>query len=114
MKTDQKKKKRKITKQQLIKNKHGEILITKLDDYVEPEKKVKEAKGDIRDANIYNFSSLVKEDVDEEEHKKKSEEVKEEKKEEKKKKKKKSKVKRKRKKKEKINNKIKKDKNRMI
>ena len=52
-------------KQQLIRDKNGEVLITKLDDYVEPEKKVKEAKGDIRDANIYNFASLVKAEEDE-------------------------------------------------
>ena len=54
-------------KQSLVRDKNGEILITKLDDYVEPEKQIKEAKGDIRDANIYNFSSLVKAEQDEEE-----------------------------------------------
>ena len=58
-------------KQEIIKDKHGEILITKLDEYIEPEKQVKEAKGDIRDANIYNFSSLVKAEADEEEQEKK-------------------------------------------
>ena len=56
-KEEKKKGKPKKIKQDLIKDKNGEILITKLDDYIEPEKKVKEAKGDVRDANIYNFAS---------------------------------------------------------
>ena len=51
---------KKKEKPQLIKDEHGEILITKLDEYIEPEKVVKEAKGDIRDANIYNFGALIK------------------------------------------------------
>ena len=65
-KEEKKESKPKKPKQEIIKDKYGEILITKLDDYVEPEKKVKEAKGDIRYANIYNFSSLVKAEEDEE------------------------------------------------
>ena len=48
------------------KDKHGEILITKLDDYVEPPKEVKEAKGDIRDANKYDFKALVDSEEEEE------------------------------------------------
>ena len=59
-KEEKKKEEPKKVKQKLIRDKNGEVLITKLDDYVEPEKKVKEAKGDVRDANIYNFASLVK------------------------------------------------------
>ena len=63
MKTRRKKKKKekeekpkKKKGQELIRDVHGEILITKLDEYVEPEKVVKEAKGDIRDANNYFWS----------------------------------------------------------
>ena len=33
--------KAKKPKQEILKDKHGEILITKLDDYIEPEKQVK-------------------------------------------------------------------------
>ena len=79
---EKKKEEPKKIKQELIRDKNGEVLITKLDDYIEPEKKIKEAKGDIRDANIYNFASLVKAEADEEEENEKKEEVKEEKKEE--------------------------------
>jgi hypothetical protein len=53
------KEKPKKKKLQLI---NGEVMITKLDEYIEPPKEVKEAKGDIRDANRYNFGALINSD----------------------------------------------------
>lgn len=41
-------------KKQLLKDKYGEIIINKLDTYVEPVKQVKEARGD---TSIKNYIS---------------------------------------------------------
>lgn len=50
------------------KDKHGEIIISKLDAYVEPTKTVKETRGDTKMTNKYNFGDLsFDEDEDEEE-----------------------------------------------
>ena len=66
-------------KKVFLKNALGDILITKLDDYVEPPKEVKEAKGDVRDANKYDFSALIDHSDDEEEVKETQKEEKKEK-----------------------------------
>jgi hypothetical protein len=50
-------------KKQLLKDKHGEIIITKLEEYVEPTKQVREARGDKRMQQGYDFGDLS---VDEE------------------------------------------------
>ena len=55
-------------KKPLHRDKHGEIVIDKLDAYVDPVKTVKEAKADVRDINRYNFKDLnigVKQEEDE-------------------------------------------------
>ena len=49
-------------KREKIKKINGEIMITKLDEYIEPPKEVKEAKGDVRDANKYNLNTLINKD----------------------------------------------------
>ncbi len=49
-------------------------MITKLDEYIEPPKEIKEAKGDIRDANRYNFGALINTDENDEEEEEKKEE----------------------------------------
>jgi hypothetical protein len=57
-------------------------MITKLDEYIEPPKEVKEAKGDVRDANRYNFGALINKDEESEEEEEKNENEKEKKEEE--------------------------------
>jgi len=52
---------------QILKDKFGEIIITKLDTYVEPHKAVKEARGDVRLQNNYNFGDLSYEENEDEE-----------------------------------------------
>ena len=56
----------KVEKKILIKDKHGEIIITKLEAYVEPSKTVKEARGDVRLQNNYNFGDVSYDESDEE------------------------------------------------
>ena len=55
-----------IEKKVLNKDKHGEIIITKLETYVEPSKIVKEARGDVRLQNNYNFGNVSYDESDEE------------------------------------------------
>jgi hypothetical protein len=54
-------------KKVLLKDKFGEIIINKLETYVEPTKGVKEARGDNRMANRYDFGDLSFDSDDEEE-----------------------------------------------
>ena len=54
-------------KRPLLKDKNGEIIINKLDTYIEPTKAVKEARGDTRMANRYNFGELSFDEDEEEE-----------------------------------------------
>ena len=68
----------KVEKKTLIKDKHGEIIITKLETYVEPSKIVKEARGDVRLQNNYNFGDVsYDESVEENEEDEEGEEVEE-------------------------------------
>jgi hypothetical protein len=60
-----------------LRDKHGEILVSKLEEYVEPTKQVREARGDVRLQNGYNFGDLSvdeSEDEDEEDDAEESEE----------------------------------------
>merc|ERR1711957_509143 len=57
----------KSPKRAILKDKTGEILITKLELYVEPVRAIREARADNRDKNSYNFGDLsVEESSDEE------------------------------------------------
>merc|ERR1711957_246517 len=57
----------KSPKRAILKDKTGEILITKLELYVEPVRAIREARADNRDKNNYNFGDLsVEESSDEE------------------------------------------------
>merc|ERR1712032_879708 len=58
---------KKEPKKPILKDKTGEILITKLEAYVEPVRAVKETRGDTRDTNKYNFGDLSVDESDEEE-----------------------------------------------
>jgi hypothetical protein len=62
----------------LVRDKHGEIVINKLDEYIEPTKGVREARGDVRLQNNYNFGDLSvdkSEDEEDEEEEESEEEV---------------------------------------
>jgi hypothetical protein len=68
------------------KDKHGEIIISTMDVYVEPSKAVKEARGDQRMMNKYDFGDLSYSEEDEQEEENQTETVNEEEEEKKKKK----------------------------
>ena len=69
------KKEVKEPKKPILKDKYGEIIINKLDDYVEPVKQVKEARGDLRLRNNYNFGDLSIDEDESSEYEEKNDDV---------------------------------------
>lgn len=65
----------KESKKPILKDKNGDIIINKLEDYREPERPVKEARGDVRGASNYDFGDLSFEEEDEDEQETEKKEV---------------------------------------
>lgn len=62
-------------KKHIVKDKHGEIIITKLEAYVEPVRAVKEVRTDMKTRNNYDFGDLS---IDEDEEVDDTQQIKEE------------------------------------
>lgn len=50
-----------------MKDKHGEIIITKLEAYVEPHRGIREVRTDMKTKNNYDFGNLSVDEDDEDE-----------------------------------------------